>query len=105
MLMRHVHPKLQFTHILPYGAILHENWMMKRTLASGVSTRDIDAWYEKGRSHGALGGKILGAGSGGFLMFYADEDRHAEIEKALAPLRRVNFRFESLGSRILFYHP
>jgi D-glycero-alpha-D-manno-heptose-7-phosphate kinase len=88
-----------------FGAILHENWMMKRTLASGVSTGDIDAWYESGRSHGALGGKILGAGSGGFLMFYADEDRHAEIERALAPLRRVYFKFESLGSRILFYHP
>jgi D-glycero-alpha-D-manno-heptose-7-phosphate kinase len=88
-----------------FGAILHENWMLKRTLASGVSTSDIDTWYETARTHGALGGKILGAGSGGFLMFYANEDRHAEIEKALAPLRRVHFKFEPLGSRILFYNP
>jgi D-glycero-alpha-D-manno-heptose-7-phosphate kinase len=88
-----------------FGAILHENWMLKRTLASGVTTSDIDTWYETARAHGALGGKILGAGSGGFLMFYANEDRHAEIEKALAPLRRVYFKFESLGSRILFYNP
>jgi D-glycero-alpha-D-manno-heptose-7-phosphate kinase len=88
-----------------FGAILHENWMLKRTLASGVSTADIDTWYETARTHGALGGKILGAGAGGFLMFYANEDHHPEIAKALFPLQRVHFKFEPLGSRILFYNP
>ena len=88
-----------------FGAILHENWMLKRTLASTVSTSEIDSWYEAARAHGALGGKILGAGSGGFLMLYAEEERHTAIKRALAPLRPVDFNFEPLGSRILFYNP
>jgi D-glycero-alpha-D-manno-heptose-7-phosphate kinase len=88
-----------------FGQILHENWMLKRGLASAVSTAEIDAWYEKARAHGAAGGKILGAGAGGFLMLYAEEDRHAAIKKALAPLRPIGFNFELLGSRILFYNP
>jgi D-glycero-alpha-D-manno-heptose-7-phosphate kinase len=88
-----------------FGAILHENWMLKRTLASTVSTSEIDSWYEAARAHGALGGKILGAGSGGFLMLYAEEQHHAAVKRALAPLRPVDFNFEPLGSRILFYNP
>jgi len=88
-----------------FGDILHANWELKRSLASGVSTGSIDAWYDAARKAGALGGKILGAGAGGFLMFYAPEGRHNAIEKALAPLRRIPFGFEPLGSRIIFYHP
>ena len=88
-----------------FGEILHVNWKLKRTLASGVSTDLIDGWYEAARKAGAVGGKILGAGSGGFLMCYAPEDRHDAIERALAPLRRIPFGFEPLGSRIIFYHP
>jgi D-glycero-alpha-D-manno-heptose-7-phosphate kinase len=88
-----------------FGEILHENWMLKRTLASAVSTDEIDSWYATARANGALGGKILGAGSGGFLMLYAEEDRHAAIKRALGALRPIDFNFEPLGSRILFYNP
>jgi len=97
--------ELQRGNLDSFGAILHDNWNLKKTLASGVSTDEIDTWYDLARDAGALGGKILGAGSGGFLIFYAPEDRHPDIEAALSFLRRVRFRFEPLGSRIIFYNP
>ena len=97
--------ELQLGHLDSFGEILDENWRLKKTLAAGVSTGEIDDWYAAGRAAGASGGKILGAGSGGFLMFYADEDRHEAIERALPSLRRVDFRFDPLGSRIIFYNP
>jgi D-glycero-alpha-D-manno-heptose-7-phosphate kinase len=87
-----------------FGEILHVNWELKKSLAPGVSSDEIDGWYEAGRNAGALGGKILGAGSGGFLVFYAPEERHEAIERAV-PLRRVDFQFDPLGSRIIFYNP
>jgi D-glycero-alpha-D-manno-heptose-7-phosphate kinase len=97
--------ELQNGNLDAFGEILHDNWKLKRTLASGITTSEIDEWYEAGRAAGAIGGKILGAGSGGFLMFYAPEERHPAIERALHGLRRVNFNFDPLGSRIIFYNP
>lgn len=88
-----------------FGEILHENWESKKSLADGISTLQIDEWYASARRAGAEGGKILGAGAGGFLVFYAKEERHAAIEAALKELRRVKFGFEPLGSRIIFYQP
>jgi len=87
-----------------FGEILHENWELKKSLAVGISNTQIDHWYDTARRHGASGGKILGAGAGGFLIFAADEDRHAEIAQALSSLRRVKLGFEPLGSRIIFYN-
>lgn len=87
-----------------FGDILHENWMLKKSLTDGISSSQIDAWYDAGMQAGASGGKLLGAGSGGFLMFYAPEDRHEAIARAVG-LREIRFDFEPLGSRILFYHP
>jgi D-glycero-alpha-D-manno-heptose-7-phosphate kinase len=97
--------ELQAGNLDAFGAILDDNWNLKRTLASGVSTEAIDGWYAKARAAGALGGKILGAGSGGFLMFYAPEDRHEAIKAALGELRPIRFRFDPVGSRIIFYNP
>ena len=88
-----------------FGAILDENWRLKRELAAGVSSGDIDQWYETGLGAGATGGKILGAGSGGFLMFHAPKDRIPDVCKALEFLRPVPFRFEPNGSQIIFYNP
>lgn len=88
-----------------FGDMLHENWRLKRELADSISNDEINDWYELGRSAGAIGGKILGAGSGGFLMFYAPTDRHDEIERALHFLRRIPFKFDPQGSRIIFYSP
>ncbi len=87
-----------------FGAVLDENWALKKSMSTGISSDAIDEWYQAGRGAGALGGKLLGAGAGGFMMFYAPTDRHEDIARAIG-LRQVRFAFEPLGSRILFYHP
>ena len=86
------------------GDALEENWRLKKALAAGISNTVIDEWYAKAKAAGALGGKLMGAGAGGFLMFYAPADRHDAIAKAVG-LRRVDIGFEPLGSRIVFYNP
>jgi D-glycero-alpha-D-manno-heptose-7-phosphate kinase len=96
--------ELQAGRLDSMGEILEENWQLKKGLASGVSNPSIDGWYEAARKAGAIGGKLLGAGAGGFLMFYAPTERHAAIRDALG-LRQVKLGFEPLGSRVLFYHP
>ncbi len=85
-----------------FGEILHANWMEKRKLARGISNAQIDRWYAIARQHGAIGGKLLGAGGGGFLLLYAPPERHQEIVQALPELRSVPFRFEPHGSRIIY---
>ncbi len=85
-----------------FGEILHAAWRMKMTLASGISNARINEWYERARSHGAIGGKILGAGGGGFLLLYAPPERHGDILAALPELRHVPFRFEPQGSKIIY---
>jgi D-glycero-alpha-D-manno-heptose-7-phosphate kinase len=85
-----------------FGAILHEGWMLKKSLLADISENTIDAFYTMARNAGALGGKILGAGAGGFLMLYGPPETHPAIEKALAPLRRIPVQFEALGSQIIF---
>lgn len=87
-----------------FGDILRENWTLKKSLTEGISSDQIDAWHDAAMKAGALGGKLLGAGSGGFLMFYAPVDRHEAIARAVG-LRQIDFGFEPLGSRILFYNP
>jgi D-glycero-alpha-D-manno-heptose-7-phosphate kinase len=84
------------------GSILHESWMLKRTLASGISNESIDAWYARARAAGAEGGKILGAGGGGFMLLVAPPERHDAIAAALPELRRINMGLERLGSTIVF---
>lgn len=96
--------ELQRGHVDSFGEMLEENWRLKKSLARGVSSGAIDDWYDAARRSGALGGKLLGAGAGGFLMFYAPSERHSDIEQALG-LRRVPFGFEPMGSRVLFYNP
>jgi len=87
-----------------FGEILDENWHLKKSLAPEISSNSIDEWYRRAKGAGAIGGKLLGAGQGGFMMFYAPRDRHEDIARALE-LRQVKFGFEPLGSRILFYNP
>jgi len=85
-----------------FGEVLHQNWVLKRSLARGISSPAIDEWYARARAHGAIGGKILGAGGGGFLLLYAPRERHEEIIRALPELRPVEFRFEPQGSKIIY---
>lgn len=84
------------------GPILDQGWQLKRSLAEGITNPEIEAWYETAKSAGALGGKILGAGGGGFLLLYAPQGLHARIIAALPDLRPVPFQFEPQGSRIIF---
>jgi len=95
--------ELHKNNIAVFGEILHENWLLKRGLMDGISTIEIDEWYSTARRAGAVGGKILGAGAGGFLMVYAPKESHDAIKSALHALRHVPFDFESSGSRIIFY--
>lgn len=88
-----------------FGQIMHENWMLKKSLNSSISDSAIDQWYEAGRRAGATGGKILGAGAGGFLLFVAPPHSHAAITRELAELRAFPMRFEPQGSQIIFYNP
>jgi D-glycero-alpha-D-manno-heptose-7-phosphate kinase len=88
-----------------FGELLHESWLAKRSLSAEVSTSEIDDIYQAALASGALGGKLLGAGGGGFLLLFASPDRHAELREKFENLIHVPFRFESGGSQIIFYDP
>lgn len=88
-----------------FGDLLDENWRLKSQLTSGISDPQIDSWYATGITNGALGGKLLGAGNGGFMMFFAPPERHAQITAALSNLQPVKFRFDRTGAQIVFYQP
>ena len=85
------------------GSMLHEAWLAKRSLSSQVSNSVVDGYYEQARAAGALGGKLLGAGGGGFLLCFAPPERHARIREALSHLIHVPFRLERSGSQIIFF--
>lgn len=88
-----------------FGAMLDENWRLKSQLANGITDPQIDHWYQKGMTHGALGGKILGAGNGGFILFFAPPETHDRIKKAMNDLQSIKFRFDRNGAQIVFYQP
>ena len=96
--------ELQKNNIETFGSILHENWLLKKEMADGISNKRVDYWYEKALKAGAIGGKLLGAGGGGFLLFYAPQSKHLSIKKALKQLRPMEFKFENQGSKIIFIH-
>jgi len=95
---------LQKGELDQFGAMLDEAWQHKKRFASGVSNERIDRCYQLARQNGALGGKITGAGGGGFLMLYCEDSATARVEAALLQegLRRMNYRFEFDGARVLF---
>jgi D-glycero-alpha-D-manno-heptose-7-phosphate kinase len=82
------------------GRLLHDNWMLKRTVADGVTNDYIDQAYERALAGGALGGKLLGAGGGGFLLVHAPEHAQRNVRTALKDLREVPFRFSASGTQI-----
>ena len=85
-----------------FGALMHEHWEHKKRRSEGMSNPQIDEWYELGRSNGALGGKLVGAGGGGFLMFYAEDSRRLRQAMARTGLEEVRFRFDFEGTKVLF---
>lgn len=88
-----------------FGKLLHENWKIKRSLSSKISTPLIDEVYSIARRSGAFGGKVLGAGGGGFMLIFARPQSQPKIRERLKKLLHVPFKFESLGSQIIFYSP
>ena len=88
-----------------FGTLLHQSWAYKRELSDRVSTPEIDAIYDAALKAGASGGKLLGAGGGGFILFFAKPEFHKKIKTALNHLVHVPFEFENTGSRVLLYQP
>jgi len=95
--------ELQANNLEAFGEILHENWMLKKSLVTNISSQEIDQWYDIALTAGAKGGKILGAGAGGFLLLVAPPEKHDAIKKALSNLRAIPIGLDPLGSRIIFY--
>src|SRR5690606_25223619 len=93
------------TDISEFGSLLHEAWVTKCHLSDTVSNRKIDRIYEEALSAGALGGKLLGAGGGGFLLLFVKPEMQAAVRARLDSLVHVPFAFESGGSQIIFYEP
>jgi len=85
-----------------FGELMHEHWEHKRRRSGGMSNPQIDEWYELGRRNGAIGGKLVGAGGGGFLMFYAEDHRRVRTAMKKAALEEVRFRFDFEGTKVLF---
>jgi D-glycero-alpha-D-manno-heptose-7-phosphate kinase len=96
------------THSYPiadFGALLHESWLAKRSLSSEVTNAEVEAIYSTAQDAGATGGKLLGAGGGGFILLFVPPDRQAEVFQALDGLVHVPFNFESSGSQVIFFEP
>ncbi len=93
------------TPITEFGNLLHETWLHKKSLSDKVSTPLVDNIYDKAVQAGALGGKLLGAGGGGFMLLFAPPNKQERIRKSLSNLVHVPFAFENTGSRIALYQP
>lgn len=88
-----------------FGRLLDHTWKLKRQTGSAVSTSNIDNLYEKGMKAGALGGKLLGAGGGGFLVFYVQPEKQERVKRAMEDLMYIPFEFEDSGTRVIHYTP
>ena len=88
-----------------FGRLMDYNWQMKRSLNKDISTSFIDEIYERAKKAGALGGKVLGAGGGGFILFYVELDKQASVRRALQDLLYVPFQFETEGTSVIYYQP
>jgi D-glycero-alpha-D-manno-heptose-7-phosphate kinase len=93
------------TDLAEFGRLLHEGWMLKRTLSTSVTTAAIDACYQAALDAGAVGGKLLGAGGGGFMLLFVRPAHRARVLEALRDLIAVPFKFETSGCRIVLYQP
>lgn len=93
---------LENGHMSDMGRILHENWILKQQLASAITNPDINECYETAIKNGATGGKLLGAGGGGFMLFYCPKDKRSQLINSLGKLKRFNFAFENKGSSVIY---
>lgn len=88
-----------------FGLLLDQTWQLKRTTGAKISTETIDELYARAQKAGAIGGKLLGAGGGGFLLFYVPAERQPAVKKALGELLYVPFAFEESGTQVIYYAP
>jgi len=93
------------TPIQEFGKLLHETWEYKKTLSDKVSNPEIDQIYNAARDNGAVGGKILGAGGGGFILLFVNPENQQKVKNALSSLTYVPFKFENSGSKVVLYQP
>lgn len=98
---RKLKEELQNNNVDAMGELLHRNWMLKKSLASGITNPLIDETYDKAMEAGATGGKLLGAGGAGFMIFYVPEEKHEAIRKALSHLREMDFEMDNSGASIV----
>ena len=93
--------ELQNNNVDAVGELLHENWILKKTLANNISDDRIDNIYAKALDSGAIGGKLLGAGGAGFMLFYVPEDKQENVKRELLELRNMDFEFDNSGVSIV----
>ena len=99
---RRLKTELEKNNVDFLGKALHENWLIKRTLASSISSPTIDKWYDTAIKNGAIGGKLLGAGGGGFLLFYVPYSKQKMVRESLKELDEIKFGFDWRGSDIIY---
>lgn len=93
---------LESNEIDDFGRILHEGWLMKKSLTSGISTGIVDEMYDRGIKAGALGGKLLGAGGAGFILFYCPKERQEAFRQQIGDINEMKFHFDDFGSKIIY---
>lgn len=93
------------TDIIKFGELLHEAWELKKKLSKNISNPDIDNIYDIALRNGAIGGKLLGAGGGGFMLLFVAPEKRKKVQQKLKGLLEVKFSFETDGSRIIYYNP
>lgn len=86
-----------------FGALMNDGWMMKKQLSNKVSNPNIDRMYKTGLKNGAIGGKLLGAGGGGFLLFFVEPQNRDKLLRSMRGLININFSFEKVGSQVIYY--
>lgn len=102
-LAKELKESIENNEVESFGKILDANWELKKSMAKGISNEVIDGWYATAKKNGALGGKILGAGGGGFLLLFAPKEYHEKICEALPELKPTKFQFETEGSKIIYF--
>ena len=93
---------LEQNNLDDFGRILHENWLLKKSLTEGISNSKVDEIYQRGMEAGALGGKLLGAGGAGFVLFYCPQEKQEEFRDRMKDLSEMRFHFDDFGSKIIY---
>jgi D-glycero-alpha-D-manno-heptose-7-phosphate kinase len=93
---------LENNQIDDFGRILHEGWLLKKSLATGISNSAIETIYRNGLQAGALGGKLLGAGGAGFILFYCPKEAQKRFFERMGGVREMKFHFDNFGSKIIY---